>query len=412
MTDRVVVITGGSRGIGRATAIAAAARGFRVVVGYVSNEAAAKEVVAIIERKNGKAIAVKCDVGSEKDILALFKAADEFGTLGALVNNAGVVDKSGVRVDEMSAARIQRMMAINVTGNILCAREAVKRMSTQHGGKGGVIVNLSSAAAKLGGANTYVDYAASKGAIDSFTIGLGHEVAGEGIRVAAIRPGLIDTEIHASGGEPDRAQRLAHMVPMKRVGTAEEIANAIVWLMSDDASYVTSAILDVSGGRVKAVTVTSYRTAIMATYDLVVIGTGPGGYVCAVRAAQLGMKVAVVEKNATLGGTCLNVGCMPSKALLHASEMFEEAGHSFAKMGISVSAPKLDLPVDDELQAAGHRRQRQGRRVPDEEEQDRRSQGRGQDSRRRQGRGQRRRQDPRPSRPKTSSSPPAPISRG
>ena len=149
----------------------------------------------------------------------------------------------------MSAERIQRMMAVNVTGSILCAREAVKRMSTRHGGKGGVIVNLSSVAARLGAPNTYVDYAASKGAIDSFTIGLGYEVAGEGIRVAAIRPGLIDTEIHASGGEPDRAHRLAHMVPMQRVGTADEIANAIVWLMSDEASYVTSAILDVSGGR-------------------------------------------------------------------------------------------------------------------------------------------------------------------
>ena len=202
--DRVVVITGGSRGIGRATAIAAAARGFRIVVGYASNEAAAKEVVASIERKNGKAIAVKCDVGDEHDIMALFKAADGFGTLGALVNNAGIVGPSA-RVEDMSAERIQRMMAVNVTGSILCAREAVKRMSTRNGG--------------------------------------------EGIRVAAIRPGLIDTEIHASGGEPDRAHRLAHMVPMQRVGTAEEIANAIVWLMSDDASYVTSAILDVSGGR-------------------------------------------------------------------------------------------------------------------------------------------------------------------
>jgi len=249
VTDKVVIITGGSRGIGRAAAIAAAARGFRVVVGYASNEAAARDVVSTIEAKNGKAIAVKCDVAHEKDILALFAAADEFGTLGALVNNAGIVGKSGVRVDEMSAERIQQMMAINVTGSILCAREAVKRMSTKHGGKGGVIVNLSSVAAKLGAPNTYVDYAASKGAIDSFTIGLGHEVAGEGIRVAAIRPGLIDTEIHASGGEPDRAHRLSHMVPMKRVGTADEIANAIVWLMSDDASYVTSAILDVSGGR-------------------------------------------------------------------------------------------------------------------------------------------------------------------
>jgi NAD(P)-dependent dehydrogenase (short-subunit alcohol dehydrogenase family) len=249
LTDRVVIITGGSRGIGRAAAIAAAARGFRVVVGYATNQAAAEEVVAKIGASNGKAIAVKCDVAHEKDILALFAAADEFGTLGALVNNAGIVGKSGVRVDEMSAERIQQMMAINVTGSILCAREAVKRMSTKHGGRGGVIVNLSSVAAKLGAANTYVDYAASKGAVDSFTIGLGHEVAGEGIRVAAIRPGLIDTEIHASGGEPDRAHRLSHMVPMKRVGTAEEIANAIVWLMSDEASYVTSTILDVSGGR-------------------------------------------------------------------------------------------------------------------------------------------------------------------
>ncbi|WP_375785929.1 SDR family oxidoreductase [Bradyrhizobium sp. Pha-3] len=249
MTDKVVVITGGSRGIGRATALAAAARGYRVVVGYASNQAAANEVVAAIEASNGKAIAVKCDVGSEQDILALFKAADSFGTLGALVNNAGIVGKSGVRVDEMSAERIQQMMAVNVTGSILCAREAVKRMSTKHGGAGGVIVNLSSVAAKLGAPNTYVDYAASKGAIDSFTIGLGYEVAGEGIRVAGIRPGLIDTDIHAAGGEPDRAHRLAHMVPMKRVGTADEIANAIVWLISDEASYVTSAILDVSGGR-------------------------------------------------------------------------------------------------------------------------------------------------------------------
>jgi NAD(P)-dependent dehydrogenase (short-subunit alcohol dehydrogenase family) len=248
LTDKVVIITGGSRGIGRATAIAAAARGFRVVVGYASNQAAANQVVAQIERSNGKAIAVKCDVGSEQDILELFRAADRFGTLGALVNNAGIVGTTS-RVDEMSAERIQRMMAVNVTGSMLCAREAVKRMSTRHGGKGGVIVNLSSVAARLGAPNTYVDYAASKGAIDSFTLGLGYEVASEGIRVAAIRPGLIDTEIHGSGGEPDRAHRLAHMVPMKRVGSAEEIANAIVWLMSEEASYVTSAILDVSGGR-------------------------------------------------------------------------------------------------------------------------------------------------------------------
>ena len=248
MTDRVAIITGGGRGIGRATALAAAAHGFRICIGYASNQAAANEVVAAIEAKNGKAIAVKCDVAEERDILALFEAADKFGTLGALVNNAGIVGKS-IRVDEMSAERIARMMAVNVTGSMLCAREAVKRMSTRHGGKGGVIVNLSSVAAKLGAPNTYVDYAASKGAIDTFTLGLGYEVAAEGIRVAAIRPGLIDTEIHASGGEPDRAHRLAGNVPMKRVGSAEEIANAIVWLMSDEASYVTSAILDVSGGR-------------------------------------------------------------------------------------------------------------------------------------------------------------------
>ena len=179
----------------------------------------------------------------------LFEAADKFGTLGALVNNGGIVGKSGVRVEEMSAERIQRVMAVNVTGSILCAREAVKRMSTKHGGKGGVIINISSVAAKLGSANTYVDYAASKAAIDAFTLGLGHEVATEGIRVAGIRPGLIDTEIHAAGGEPDRAHRLAPMVPMKRVGQAEEIANAVVWLMSDEASYVTSTTIDVSGGR-------------------------------------------------------------------------------------------------------------------------------------------------------------------
>jgi NAD(P)-dependent dehydrogenase (short-subunit alcohol dehydrogenase family) len=249
LTDKVAIITGGSRGIGRATALAAAARGYRIVVAYASNQAAANDVVSKIEAKNGKAIAVKCDVAEESDILKLFEAADKFGTLGALVNNGGIVGKSGVRVEEMSAERIQRVMAVNVTGSILCAREAVKRMSTKHGGKGGVIINISSVAAKLGSANTYVDYAASKAAIDAFTLGLGHEVATEGIRVAGIRPGLIDTEIHAAGGEPDRAHRLAPMVPMKRVGQAEEIANAVIWLMSDEASYVTGATIDVSGGR-------------------------------------------------------------------------------------------------------------------------------------------------------------------
>ena len=246
--DSVAIVTGGSRGIGRATSLAAAKRGYKVVVGYASNKDAADEVVAKIESSNGKAVAIKCDVGVEADILDLFKKADAFGKLGVLVNNAGVVDMTA-RVDEMSASRLTRMMNINVVGSILCAREAVKRMSSKHGGTGGVIVNISSVAATLGSPSQYVDYAASKGAIDTFTVGLAREVSAEGIRVNAIRPGLIDTDIHASGGEPGRAQKLAHMVPMKRVGTAEEIANAVVWLMSDDASYVTGTIFDVSGGR-------------------------------------------------------------------------------------------------------------------------------------------------------------------
>ena len=249
MTGRVAIITGGSRGIGRATALAAAKRGYKIVVGYASNAAAANDVVAKIEASNGKAIAVKCDVAEESDILALFKAADAFGTLGALVNNGGIVGTSGVRVDEMSAERIQRVMAVNVTGSILCAREAVKRMSTAHGGRGGAIVNLSSIAARLGSPNEYVDYAASKGAIESFTIGLAREVANEGIRVNAVRAGLTYTDIHASSGEPGRVDRLKAGVPMQRGGQPEEVARAILWLLSDDASYSTGAIVDVSGGR-------------------------------------------------------------------------------------------------------------------------------------------------------------------
>lgn len=247
-STRVVIITGGGRGIGRATALAAAKRGWRVVIGYATNKVAADDVVAKIEASNGKALAVKCDVGVEADILALFKAVDSFGPLGALVNNAGIVGQTA-RVEDLTADRINHMLRVNVTGSFLCAREAVKRMSTRHGGKGGVIVNLSSVAATLGSANTYVDYAASKGAIDTFTLGLSNEVAAEGIRVAGIRPGLIDTEIHASGGDPDRHHRLSKTVPMQRVGTADEIANAIVWLMSDEASYVTGTTLNVSGGR-------------------------------------------------------------------------------------------------------------------------------------------------------------------
>ena len=245
---RVAIITGGSRGIGRATAMAAARRGWRVVIGYASNEEAARETVVAVELAGGRALAVKCDVGVEADILALFKAADGFGPLGALVNNAGIVGPTA-RVEDFSAARIDRIMRVNVTGSFLCAREAVRRMSTRHGGQGGVIVNLSSVAALLGSANTYVDYAASKGAIDTLTIGLAQEVAAEGIRVAGIRPGLIDTDIHASGGDPDRHHRLAGSVPVRHIGTADEVANAIVWLMSDEASYVTGATLNVSGGR-------------------------------------------------------------------------------------------------------------------------------------------------------------------
>ncbi len=246
--SRLAVVTGGSRGIGRATALAAAKQGWRVVIGYVSNEAAARETVSAIEAARGKALAVKCDVGSEADILGLFKAADEFGALGALVNNAGIVGQTA-RVETLTADRINHILRVNVAGSFLCAREAVKRMSTRHGGKGGVIVNLSSVAAQLGSPNTYVDYAASKGAVDTLTIGLSQEVAAEGIRVVGVRPGLIDTDIHASGGDPDRHHRLSKTVPMQRIGTADEIANAIVWLMSDEASYVTGATLNVSGGR-------------------------------------------------------------------------------------------------------------------------------------------------------------------
>lgn len=245
---RVAIVTGGSRGIGRAAAIAAAKRGWRIVVGYVSNERAAHDTVAAIENAGSAGLAVRCDVGSEADILALFKAADGFGRLGALVNNAGIIGETA-RVEALTAERIERIMRINVTGSFLCAREAVKRMSRRHGGDGGVIVNLSSVAAQLGSPGVYVDYAASKGAIDTLTTGLAQEVAAEGIRVVGIRPGLIDTEIHASGGDPDRHHRLSKSVAMQRVGTADEVANAIVWLMSDEASYVAGATLNVSGGR-------------------------------------------------------------------------------------------------------------------------------------------------------------------
>jgi NAD(P)-dependent dehydrogenase (short-subunit alcohol dehydrogenase family) len=244
----VAIVTGGSRGIGAATCLLLAKAGYLVVVNFVSNAAAAKAIVTQIEKTGGKAAAIQGDVASEKDIVALFKAADQFGQLKVLVNNAGVVDLKS-RVDEMSAERLARMFAINITGSFLCAREAVKRMSTRHGGTGGAIVNLSSAAATLGAPGMFVDYAASKGAIDVFTLGLAREVAAEGIRVNGVRPGIIDTDIHASGGEPDRVAQMRVQLPMQREGTAMEVAEAIVWLASDKASYVTGTCLGVSGGR-------------------------------------------------------------------------------------------------------------------------------------------------------------------
>jgi NAD(P)-dependent dehydrogenase (short-subunit alcohol dehydrogenase family) len=244
----VAIVTGGSRGIGAATCVLLAQAGYLVIVNYVSNAAAAKVVVTQIENSGGKAAAIQGDVASEKDIVALFQAADQYGPLKVLVNNAGIVDVKA-RVDEMSAERLARMFVVNITGSFLCAREAVKRMSTRHGGSGGAIVNLSSAAATLGSPGQYVDYAASKGAIDTFTIGLAREVASEGIRVNAVRAGIIDTGIHASGGEPDRVAQLRGQLPMQREGTALEVAEAIIWLASGKASYVTGTCLGVSGGR-------------------------------------------------------------------------------------------------------------------------------------------------------------------
>lgn len=247
--NKVLLVTGASRGIGAATARLAAAEGYAVAVNYASNEKAAQEVVKAIEASGGTAVALQADVGDEAQVMRLFEQVDEqLGPLTALVNNAGVVDVASP-VAEMTGARLKRMFDINVLGSIFCAREAVRRMSTQRGGHGGAIVNLSSAAARLGSPGQYVDYAAAKGAIDAFTMGLAKEVAAEGIRVNAVRPGLIDTDIHASGGEPDRVARLVHMVPMQRSGSAEEVAQAVVWLLSDGASYTTMSLLDVSGGR-------------------------------------------------------------------------------------------------------------------------------------------------------------------
>ena len=247
--NKVLLVTGGSRGIGAATALLAAQNGWAVAVNYTANSLAADEVVRQIRAAGGQAMSVQADVADEGQVLRMFEHIDaKFGRLTGLVNNAGVVDVTA-RVQDMSVARWKRMFDINVIGSLICAREAVRRMSTQHGGEGGSIVNVSSAAARLGAPGQYVDYAAAKGAIDAFTIGLAKEVAAEGIRVNAVRPGLIETEIHASGGLPNRVKDLQHLVPAQRGGTAEEVAQGIVWLLSDSASYTTMSFLDISGGR-------------------------------------------------------------------------------------------------------------------------------------------------------------------
>lgn len=244
-----VVVTGGSRGIGAATARRLASDGWNVAVVYHNDADAAGAVVDAIVAAGGSAAAIRADVSSEREVGALFEAAEERpGQLGGLVNAAGYAEPQA-RVDAMSAGRIQRLFATNVLGSFLCAGEAVRRMSTRNGGNGGAIVNLSSAASRLGSPGEYVDYAASKGAIDTFTIGLAREVADEGIRVNAVRPGLVHTGFHAAGGDPGRIERLQGTIPMQRAGTADEIAAAIAWLMSDGASYATGALLDVSGGR-------------------------------------------------------------------------------------------------------------------------------------------------------------------
>lgn len=249
MSRKVMIVTGGSRGIGAEIATLAAADGYAVCISYVKNKTAADAVVAAIREAGGTAIAVAADMAVEADILRLFATVDkELGTVTALVNNAGILETQ-MRVDQMDVARMQRIFNTNIVGTFVCAREAVKRMSTKYGGTGGAIVNISSVAARAGGPGEYVDYAASKGAVDTMTIGLAKEVANEGIRVNAVRPGVIYTEIHASGGEPGRVDRVKASVPMQRGGEAREVAQAAIWLLSDQASYTTGSFLDVAGGR-------------------------------------------------------------------------------------------------------------------------------------------------------------------
>jgi NAD(P)-dependent dehydrogenase (short-subunit alcohol dehydrogenase family) len=247
--DKILIVTGGSRGIGAATARLAAAQGYTVCITYLRSRDAADGVVREISEAGGKAIAITSDVSVEADVVRLFEYVDStLGTVSALVNNAGTLERQ-MRLEDMDAGRLSRVFATNIVGSFLCAREAVRRMSTRRGGSGGVIVNVSSAAARLGSPNEYVDYAASKGAIDTMTLGLAREVAAEGIRVNAVRPGLIYSDIHAAGGEPGRVDRLKDTVPMRRGGYPEEVARAILWLLSEEASYSTGAFLDVAGGR-------------------------------------------------------------------------------------------------------------------------------------------------------------------
>jgi len=244
-----MIVTGGARGIGAATAKLAASRGYAVCVNFQRSHDAAEQVVRDITNERGHAIAVQADISSEAEVLALYQRVDStLGRVSALVNNAATLEPQ-MRLDAMDAARIERMFSVNVLGSMICAREAVRRMSTRYGGSGGGIVNISSGAAKYGSPGEYIDYAASKGAIETFTVGLASEVAQEGIRVNAVRPGFIYTELHAKGGEPQRVDRVKTMVPMQRGGQPEDVANAVLWLLSEEASYITGTIVDVSGGR-------------------------------------------------------------------------------------------------------------------------------------------------------------------